>query len=123
MRCAGAQTCMIFMPRIDLWAVEMSSEACDLESYSVLLQSQSFEKKSCYRLGEVGKEDELCARAKGTDMAQSPTAVRKASYLWNCFIEQLDPIRVRSSLIILVWYLILCLYFWLKMLHLLGIFG
>ncbi|CAA2977654.1 atpase family aaa domain-containing [Olea europaea subsp. europaea] len=101
MRCAGAQTCMIFMPRIDLWAVEMSSEACDLESYSVLLQSQSFEKKSCYRLGEVGKEDELCARAKGTDMAQSPTAVRKASYLWNCFLEQVDPIRVRSSLIIL----------------------
>lgn len=92
MRCAGAQTCMIFMPRIDLWAVETSFEACEQESY---------EKKSSYRLGEVDKEDELFARAKVTEMAESPTAVKKASYLWNYFLEQIEPIRVSSSLIIL----------------------
>lgn len=101
-RCAGAQTCMIFMPRIDLWALETSSEACDQEDYFVSVEPKSSEKKSCNRLGEVDKEDELCARAEGKEVAESPTAMKKASDLWNYFLEQVEPIRLHSSLIILV---------------------
>ncbi|KAL2523552.1 P-loop containing nucleoside triphosphate hydrolase superfamily protein [Abeliophyllum distichum] len=101
MRCAGTQTCMIFMPRIDLWAVETSSEACEEDSYSVSLESQISERISCNSHGEVDKEDELCPRAGQTEMAEAPTAVKKASYLWNYFLEQVEPIRVHASLIIL----------------------
>ncbi|KAH6775606.1 hypothetical protein C2S52_013167 [Perilla frutescens var. hirtella] len=87
MRSAGANASMLYMPMIDLWAVETYDEACETSSMEP-------------RSSEVGVEHGLCpsAHAEGTE---SQTAVTKASYLWTSFMEQVESIRVNSSLIIL----------------------
>lgn len=85
MRSTGASVSMLYMPMIDLWAVETNEKASEDECEP----------------SEVGIEHGLCPNAFVED-TQSQTAVRKASYLWTSFIEQVESIRVNSSLIILV---------------------
>lgn len=75
---------MLYMPMIDLWAIETYDEADD----------------DC-ETSEVGMEYEFCPSAR-VEGIESQTAVRKASYLWTSFVEQVESIRVNSSLIILV---------------------
>lgn len=84
MRSTGASVSMLYMPRIDLWAVETYEKASEDECEP----------------SEVGIEHGLCPNAFVED-TQSQTAVRKVSYLWTSFIEQVESIRVNSSLIIL----------------------
>ncbi|KAL2483579.1 uncharacterized protein Fot_45023 [Forsythia ovata] len=101
MRCAGMQSCMIFMPRVDLWAVETFNQANDEYSDSPLMEPQSSEKISIAEHCEVDKEHDLCPSAKETEVAVSQTAIKNASYLWNSFVELVDSIRVHTSLMIL----------------------
>lgn len=91
MRSAGANASMLYMPMIDLWAVETFDKASDDEC-----EPSSMEPRS----SEVGMEHGLCPSAHA-ESTESETAVRKASYLWTSFIEQVESIRVNSSLIIL----------------------
>lgn len=76
---------MLYMPMIDLWAVEEYDRASEDDS------------ETC----EVGMEDELhpSAHIEGIEFQ---TVGRKASYLWTSFVEQVESIRVNSSLTILV---------------------
>ncbi|KAL2466801.1 P-loop containing nucleoside triphosphate hydrolase superfamily protein [Abeliophyllum distichum] len=101
MRCAGMQSCMIFMPRVDLWVVETFKQANDEYSDSPLMEPQSSEKMSIAEHCEVDKEHDLCPSAKETEVAVSQTAIKNASYLWNSFVELVDLIRVHTSLMIL----------------------
>lgn len=84
MRSTGANVSMLYMPMIDLWAVETYEKASEDECEP----------------SEVGMEHGLCPNAFVED-TESQTTVRKASYLWTSFIEQVESICVNSSLIIL----------------------
>ncbi|KAG8364905.1 hypothetical protein BUALT_Bualt18G0047100 [Buddleja alternifolia] len=106
MRCAGANLCMIYMPTIDLWATETFDEAYEGDCESSPMDPQSSRKTFCDGQFEVDREDELCPSAEA-EVTESQTAVRKASYLWTSFIEQVESMRVNTSLIILVWCLLL----------------
>ncbi|XP_073121934.1 uncharacterized protein [Henckelia pumila] len=87
MRCAGTNLCVIYMPRIDLWAIETCNEGregnCDLSS----TEPQSPEKLSLEGKCEIDMERDVC-----------PV---KVSYLWTLFIEQVESVCVNTSLIIL----------------------
>lgn len=76
---------MLYMPMIDLWAVEAYDRASEDDCDS----------------SEVGMEYELHPSAH-IEGVESQTAARKASYLWNSFVEQVESLRVNSSLMILV---------------------
>lgn len=76
---------MLYMPMIDLWAIEAYDEASEDDCET----------------SEVGMEYEFCPSAP-VEGTESQTTVRKASYLWTSFVEQVESIRVNSSLIILV---------------------
>ncbi|KZV51935.1 hypothetical protein F511_08545 [Dorcoceras hygrometricum] len=83
MRCAGAHVCMIYMPRIDLWAIEMCNEARG-GKYGL---PQSPENFSLAGKCEIDMEHDMCPF--------------KVSYLWTLLIEQVESVCVNTSLIIL----------------------
>ena len=87
MRSAGAHVSMLYMPMIDLWGIETSHEASE-------------DDRETSDAGN-GMEYEFCPSAHAEGI-ESQTAARKASYLWTSFVEQVESIRVNSSLIILV---------------------
>ncbi|XP_057796365.1 uncharacterized protein LOC131012432 [Salvia miltiorrhiza] len=84
MRSAGGHVSMLYMPMIDLWAIETYDEASEDDCET----------------SKVAMEYEFCPSAH-VEGIKSQTSVRKASYLWTSFVEQVESIRVNSSLIIL----------------------
>lgn len=72
--------CIVFLPRIDLWAMETQCQSYDGESLSPgCTQSEEF-----------------------AEISENKDAVRTPSYLWNFFIEQVKSMHVCTSLMILV---------------------
>ncbi|KAK6132807.1 hypothetical protein DH2020_033450 [Rehmannia glutinosa] len=101
MRCAGSNMCVLYMPIIDLWAIETYDEAFEDGCESSSMKTQSSGKISSDWHGEVDMEDGLCP-SNDVEATQSQIAVKKASYLWTSFIEQVESMRVNTSLIILL---------------------
>ncbi|KAL3849214.1 hypothetical protein ACJIZ3_011096 [Penstemon smallii] len=96
MRCAGAKLCMIYMPRIDLWAIETYNETSDGHRESSSVEFQPSEKISCDGKCEIDREHNHSSSPE-----EEVTALKKASYLWTSFIGQVESMRVNTSLIIL----------------------
>ncbi|KAI4333629.1 hypothetical protein L6164_018410 [Bauhinia variegata] len=102
MRCASVQSSIIFMPRIDLWAVETchqideNTDSCSANhefpemEESCSIQSEVVEKENNYNPG----------KSKLAEMAQGQ-ACKTASPAWMTFIEQVESIGVSTSLMIL----------------------
>ncbi|CAH9104466.1 unnamed protein product [Cuscuta epithymum] len=84
MRHANVRRCMIFLPRLDLWAVETTSKVFETEE-------KSFD--------EVNKEDTF--PVANTMVVESENEVREASYIWNSFVEQIETLCISTSLTIL----------------------
>ncbi|XP_061361248.1 uncharacterized protein LOC133305130 [Gastrolobium bilobum] len=76
MKCASVQLCVVFMPRIDLWAVETHFQMSETTDSCSTLHASSEMEKSCQ-------------------------ASRRVSHAWMSFIEQVESIGVSSSLMIL----------------------
>nr|XP_043627896.1 uncharacterized protein LOC122599445 [Erigeron canadensis] len=72
-RCASVGSCMVFMPRIDLWAIE-----------------------TCHRVSE-----DNCVSSKSVGLSDADDLVSRASDLWRSFVEQAESIFISSSLMIL----------------------
>lgn len=92
-KCASMKSCVVFMPRIDLWAVEEDfqiAEKTDSCSVNHLSPSQIVEKENGINTGKNSKEKTKCQ------------ANKKASYAWMSFIEQVESIGLSTSLMILV---------------------
>lgn len=92
MKCASMKSCVVFMPRIDLWAVEEDfqiAEKTDSCSVNHLSPSQIVEKENGINTGKNSKEKTKCQ------------ANKKASYAWMSFIEQVESIGLSTSLMIL----------------------
>ncbi|CAK9182973.1 unnamed protein product [Ilex paraguariensis] len=98
MRCASESSCMIFMPRIDLWAVEQHDQGNKKTDYP-LMNLEVSENKSCSPNSEVSdNEGNLSPSAK---MAGLQDALQRVSDLWSSFVEQVESICVSTSLMIL----------------------
>ncbi|XP_049374122.1 uncharacterized protein LOC125839189 [Solanum verrucosum] len=86
MRCASVEKCMIFMPRVDLWAMETSDLVCPEDGCS-LLNPES-----------LGKDEE---RSFNHSADQAGDALKRASYLWSSFVEQVESICMATSVMLL----------------------
>lgn len=89
----------MFMPRIDLWAVETV--------YQVAEESNS---SSTLHQGPMEEDPQLVEKENGSSQQQSElaepgedtAAVQSVSCAWSSFVEQVESICVSTSLIILV---------------------
>lgn len=95
---------MIFMPSVDLWAVE----ACYLDEekesdYPSTNLESSEEEISCLTHSEVsGTENNSCLGIHRSAETSVPQDVLSASHLWDTFIEQVESICVSTPLMIMV---------------------
>ncbi|TKY49137.1 Tat-binding-like 7 [Spatholobus suberectus] len=95
MKCASRQSCIVFLPRIDLWAVEKRFQIAERTDLCLTLG------KSCFTPNQViEKENEINTEKNSTEMTKGQ-ANTKASYAWMSFIEQVESIGVSTSLMIL----------------------
>ncbi|CAN4102928.1 unnamed protein product [Withania somnifera] len=86
MRCGGVEKCMIFMPRVDLWAIETSDQVCQEDGCS-LVNPES-----------LGKDEERTFNHSADHAGDDP---KRASYLWSSFVEQVETICVSTSVMLL----------------------
>lgn len=80
-KCASVGSCILYMPRIDLWAIEAPHHVAKEETDSHITNS---EMKDASNLID---DDQL---------------VQSASHSWSLFVEQVDSIYPSTSVIILV---------------------
>lgn len=103
MKCAAVGSCIVFMPRIDLWAVETSQVTEESDSPSINRQCPE-KNNSSFRDGEVVEEENVSSqlKCKSAEMAGDQVVAKNASHAWSTFIEHVESICVSTSLMILV---------------------
>lgn len=82
MKCANVHPCILFLPRIDLWAMETQYLSHEEQSDSP--------SSRCTEGGDF------------REISETKDAAKTASYLWSSFMEQVESISVCTSLMILV---------------------
>lgn len=85
MKCANAGSSVVFMPRIDLWAVEMRYDITSEEDNSKKMEM------------EFHVQQGLSEETPGSNGLQ-----QRSSQAWNSFIEQAESVCVNASLVVLV---------------------
>ncbi|CAL5416385.1 unnamed protein product [Camellia sinensis] len=95
---------MIFMPRIDLWAIETCKQVDGEESDSSLTDPELSEDMSYVKHSQVVEKEnhsyqQLCELSE-TEASQD--ASKKTSHIWSSFVEQVESMCVSTSLMILV---------------------
>ncbi|CAI0440943.1 unnamed protein product [Linum tenue] len=83
-KCSSLETCMLYLPRIDLWAIGTCQEMND------------FDESAHQQLPE-----EEVKVSENSDEDSYNSSIQTASYAWNSFVEQVESLRVSTSLIIL----------------------
>lgn len=101
-KCTRVSSFMLFLPRIDLWAIEASDQ--DDEEYLPSTDHQLSEEESCITNNQVFQKENLSSprACKSTETGVPEDALQRASHAWRSFIEQVDSICVSTSLMILV---------------------
>ncbi|XP_050882979.1 uncharacterized protein LOC127086286 isoform X2 [Lathyrus oleraceus] len=101
MKCASTKSCVIFMPRIDLWAVEEDVKIAEKTDSCSMDQLSSEMDTSCFTPREiVEKENGINTGKHPAEMIECQSD-KKASYAWMTFIEQVESIGLSTSLMIL----------------------
>lgn len=95
-KCASRQSCVVFLPKIDLWALEKHFQISE-RTDSCLKRGKSYFTPNQV----VVKEREINNEKSSTEMANGQ-AITKASFAWMSFVEQVESIGVSTSLMILV---------------------
>ena len=99
-KCSSVGSCLVFMPRIDLWAVETLQHETEKSDSSPSNHPLTKSNESCLTHGQViGKEIDSCQeqhKSVETEEFQVP------SHAWSSFVEQVESICVSTSLMILV---------------------
>ncbi|KAL0855309.1 hypothetical protein Bca101_060462 [Brassica carinata] len=83
-KCASRKSCVVFMPRIDLWAVETETPIDE----EVECDDDSVKENSSSVCPETVEKMELQYSAR-------------VSHAWNTFLEQVESLRVSTKMIIL----------------------
>lgn len=104
MKCASVGSSIVFMPRIDLWAVEtllpMTEESdSDLSDHLLTENEKSYPVHGQAVEEGSGPNSQQC---KSIEMGECTGVSQSASHAWNLFVEQVESICVSSSLMILV---------------------
>ncbi|KAK9907858.1 hypothetical protein M0R45_000045 [Rubus argutus] len=110
-KCASVGSCVIFMPRIDLWAVDTPNQVTE-DSDSDLSNHQLPEnekhrlpdnEKSYFAHGQVVEEGNgsLSKQCKSEEVVECQDVAQTASHAWNLFMEQVESLCVSASLMIL----------------------
>lgn len=101
MKCTSVGSCMLFLPRIDLWAIETSDQ--DDEECSSSTDHQSSEEEFCITNSQVVEKENVSGprACKSTETGVPEDVLQRASHAWRSFIEQVDSMCVSTSLIIL----------------------
>ncbi|TYI67607.1 hypothetical protein E1A91_D08G029900v1 [Gossypium mustelinum] len=98
MKCASLGSSVVFMPRIDLWAVETIYQVAEESNSSSTLHQAPMEEDPQLVEKENGSSQQQSELAEtGEDTA----AVQSVSCAWSSFVEQVESICVSTSLIIL----------------------
>ncbi|XP_050369450.1 uncharacterized protein LOC126787623 [Argentina anserina] len=111
-KCSSMGSCVIFMPRIDLWAVETPSQVIEDSDADVSNhQCPDNEKhqlpenqKSYCPHGQVSTDESgsLSQQCKSEEILECQSDVSQtASHAWNLFVEQVESLSVSSSFMIL----------------------
>ncbi|XP_052207122.1 uncharacterized protein LOC127811372 isoform X2 [Diospyros lotus] len=101
MRCASVGSCMVFMPRIDLWAIETCHQVVNNESDSSLTNPEISDMSFVESCAPVTKKNQPPHIQELSEVAVSEDASQQTSYIWNSFVELVESICVSTSLIIL----------------------
>ncbi|KAK8615137.1 hypothetical protein V6N13_068921 [Hibiscus sabdariffa] len=97
MKCASMGSNVVFMPRIDLWAVETINEVSEESNSSSVLHQAPMEEDPHL----VGKENESSEQqSEFAETAEGAAAVQRVSRVWSSFVEHVESICVSTSLII-----------------------
>ncbi|KAJ8755086.1 hypothetical protein K2173_016742 [Erythroxylum novogranatense] len=102
MKCASLQSCLIFMPRIDLWALETCCGGSEEDEVSPI-NPPLLDAKTCCVSGQVvdGLNRSSVPQYRVAETIEHQDARRRSSHVWNSFVEQVESISVSTSLIIL----------------------
>ncbi|XP_030480637.2 uncharacterized protein LOC115697685 [Cannabis sativa] len=95
-KCAGVGSCMIFMPRIDLWAVQQV-EDCDSNS----MNDQRTEKGNPPSIKHDRNKNLSSPHSKLTGTVGDQGFTQNASNTWRLFVEQVESICISTSVMIL----------------------
>ncbi|XP_051136311.1 uncharacterized protein LOC127254971 isoform X2 [Andrographis paniculata] len=94
LRCAQTNLCLLYMPAIDLWAFEMDDEAPeDCKPSSNNHNSSDVHYATDMKHAIPASDDKEALKVQ--------TSMKKASYLWTLFVEQVESMRVNSLMMIL----------------------
>lgn len=97
MRCAGVGFCAIFMPRIDLWALETCDQSDKEENNCPSTDLGSSEDNASI----LTKSEIVDKENKSVDMEEHQDPDFRVSYLWCSFVEQVESMFVSTSLMVL----------------------
>ncbi|KNA24905.1 hypothetical protein SOVF_010900 [Spinacia oleracea] len=99
-KCASLKICALFMPRIDLWAVQSCLSVQEDVEVSAYHESP---KESSLTSCPIGQEkcSPMPSKSELIEVTEYQDEIRSASHIWRSFVEQLECICVPSSLIIL----------------------
>ncbi|KAE9590609.1 hypothetical protein Lal_00023149 [Lupinus albus] len=100
MKCASLKSCIVFMPRIDLWAVEKHFQIDERTGSCSTTRLLPRKEKSCFTSSQDEKENKLNTK-KNSENVTNGEADIKASHAWLSFIQQVEFIGVSTSLMIL----------------------
>ncbi|KAF5728288.1 hypothetical protein HS088_TW21G00433 [Tripterygium wilfordii] len=100
-RCASAGSCLVFMPRIDLWAVSTFHQVNEEIDFSAV--NQKTDKESCAARDQAFEKEINFhpQQSKAVEAANFHCTALNASHAWNSFVEQVESICVSTSLMIL----------------------
>lgn len=109
-KCASMGSCIVFMPRIDLWAVETPNQVtedsdADLSNHQCPENEkhQHPENEKSYFARGLEESVSLSQQCKSEEMLECQDDVaQSASHAWNLFVEQVESLSVSASLMILV---------------------
>lgn len=95
-KCSSAGSCLVFMPRIDLWAVETLHQVSEKSDSSPSSHLQTESNGVCLRDQQVVNSCPEPCKLVNTEESEGP------SNAWSSFVEQLESICVSTSVMILV---------------------
>ena len=98
-KCASMGSSVVFMPRIDLWALETINQVAEESNSSSTFHQVPMEEDPQFVEKENGSS---LLQSELAETVEATAAVQSISHAWSLFIEQVESICVSTSLIILV---------------------
>ncbi|XP_048130088.1 uncharacterized protein LOC115755050 isoform X3 [Rhodamnia argentea] len=104
MKCANVGSSVVFMPRIDLWAVQTHQQVSDDGDSSTLFDDQSSVRKTSCSIDTQVLKTKITSNmqiSKSTAVYGHQSSSQSPSHAWSSFAEQVEAICVNTSLVIL----------------------